>query len=139
MQALEFLNQIKKYDRIIDAKIDEIRRWKSIAVSVNADISSERVQTSPTGDKMETAIINYVELEKTLTDEIKRLETARQEIVKTIETLPADQFQILNLLFVQMYSVTDTADKVEMSKSWVFKKRKDAIDNLQKTLDERNK
>lgn len=147
MKAKEFLNQVKKWDTIIENKMIERQQWKDIAMSTTAQgtnitingiiQSMERVQSTANPQKMADAINRYVDIEKEINQCIDALVDAKKEVVGVIEQLAATEYDILHKVYVQHLTLYDVADKYNKTYSWVTTVHGRALKNVQIILDER--
>lgn len=131
MRAEEYLQQIKKLEVMIKNKTAEKKRWVSIAESCGNYTDSERVQTTGNPHKVSDAIATYIDLET----EINRLKAERNEIIKTIESLPTLEYDVLHKIYVQDWSLTEIADIYDKSYSWATKVKSRALSLVQAILD----
>ena len=139
MTAQEYLEQIEKYDRIIESRKLEIMDLRSRA-SLPASFSSEtKVQTSRRADGMENLIINYIEKEEELQEVILECWEKRQDIIRTIEQLKAKEYGLLYCVFVERVNLQEAAARFDRTYSWATTIKAKALKNLQKILDERKR
>ena len=139
MEAQENLQQIGKYDRLIENKKFEIMDMRNSA-SLQAGFSCDtRVQTTKRPDRAENIIVGYIEREAELQETIVELYKMRQEIIKTIELLNTNEYGVLYCVFVEGKGLQEAADQVDRSYSWAAYTKKKGLDSLQKILDERKK
>ena len=61
METKEYLQQIGRYDRLINNKLVELAQYRSMACSVSAVKNDERVQSSPSYDTMDK-IVSKIDL-----------------------------------------------------------------------------
>lgn len=147
MKADKYLQQIEKIDKLIENKIAEAERWKEIAMGSTSYSEGERVQSSGTKQKMADAVARYVDLEAEINAEIDLLVDKKLEIIRMIEKLPADEYDLLHKRYVMLKNLKDIAadisdkkDKAfETAYSWATTIHGRALAHLQKLLDERGK
>lgn len=150
MKAKEYLLQIQKLDRMIENKLDEVEHWRNIASSTTMNTEGERVQSSGSKQKMADAVCRYLTMEDEINAAIDELIDTRQEIIKTIELLDADEYDLLYKMYVGIRNFRKdgtqetiylTLDEVaalkDKSKRWAASVHGRALANLQKILDER--
>ena len=101
MTAEQFLLQIKKYDQIIEDKLEQVKNWRDVAVDISVNYDGVNVQTSGKKDKIGTAVAKYVDLECEIADITYKILIARKEIIETIEQLPFEQYDLLYKMYVQ--------------------------------------
>ena len=46
MTAKEYLNQIRKLDKLIENKLSELEHWRMVATGITSSFGGERVQSS---------------------------------------------------------------------------------------------
>lgn len=119
MNAKNYLQQIKKIDLMIQNKIMEVEQLKAIAMSTTASMDGERVQTSGSHQKMADAVARYVDMEKDINTDIDKLIAIKKEIIKTLERLPALEYDILHKKYVQGMELADMSIMLDKSYSWL--------------------
>lgn len=139
MNAKDYLQRVRKIDRLIENKIAEAAHWKSVAMGTSTHSEGDRVQSSGSKQKMADAVARYVDIESEINDEIDRLANVRREIVLTIEALPVDEYDMLYQVYVNYKELQDVATDMDKSYSWATTIHGRALAHLQKILDEREK
>ena len=132
MTAEDYLKQIIKYDEVITNKKKDYQRWKDIADGLGDFAVTERVQTSRNLHKGQNAIIEYISIE----GEIKELERKRQEVINTIQSLPYHEYRVIYKIYVEGYMVKELPSILNRSYGWVKKKKSNALNLVQKMIDE---
>ena len=115
----------------------EAYQWKCLALGITASTENERVQSSGNQQKMASAIDKYVDIEKEINADIDRLFVTKQEVIKTIEQLPATEYDVLHMLYIQNKEYSDIELKYNRSYSSITTIHGRALAKLQKILDER--
>ena len=82
---------------------------------------------------MPIAIANYIDIEQ----EIEALKQERRAIIKTLEQLPPTEYETLHKIFIQEYTLFEVADYFGKSYEWAKKKKRTALNLLQKIIDEK--
>lgn len=139
MNAKDYLLQIQKFNKMIENKLQEAIRWKSIASSITAYLEGDRVQSSGSKQKMEDAICKCIQMEDAVNDAIDKLIDAQQEITETIEQLSTNQYDLLHKIYVQGMEVYEAAIEMKRSPTWGTTVHGRALANVQKILNEREK
>ncbi len=139
MKAKEYLEQLRKLDKLIENKLAEKERWQCIATTTTAQLSGERVQSSGNQQKMADAVCRYIELESEINACIDRFVDQRQEIIETIEMLKVKEYDLLHKVYVQYISLQDVGGMIGKSYSWVKTMHGIALQHVQRILDEREK
>lgn len=147
----EFLNQLKKLDKLIENKLIEKEQWKSIAMGVTSGGESvlvkvngkhelqnmEKVQSSGNQQKMADAIVRYIEIEAEIDRYIDDLINARKDVIEVIERLPAQEYDLLHKVYVQHITLSDVADILKTTYSNVTTIHGRALKMVKNILKER--
>jgi DNA-directed RNA polymerase specialized sigma24 family protein len=139
MQAKEYLLQIKKLDRLIQNKLIEKEQWRAIAEGASSSLSSDKVQSSGNPQRMADAISNYLDIENEIKATIKTLVVTKKKILKTIEQLDTDEYDILHKIYLQGLSLYDVADIYDKSYNWATTTHGRALKHLQNILNAQEK
>ena len=133
MTAEEYVRRIQKLDIIVKNKLLEHARWVGVAEGLGGASLGDRVQASRNLQKIPDAISNYIDIES----EIKALELERQRIMQTIEKLPAYEYDIIYMLYVEDCTLKEIAYKYKRSYDWAKARKKKALQLLQNILDKK--
>jgi DNA-directed RNA polymerase specialized sigma subunit len=135
MKAKDYLLQVVKLDRLIENKLIEIQQWKAIATGTTAHSEGDRVQSSGSQQKMADAVCRYVSIEEEIDRYIDKLVDIKQEVIKTIEQLPATEYDVLHQIYIQGKTLDDVADRYSNSYSWATTVHGRALKKVQNILD----
>lgn len=137
MEAKEFLKRFKKYEILIENKTIELYQCKESATNITAKIGGERVQGSGNQHRMADTVAKYIDLEKEIKEHIDNMISAKKEIIEIIESLNANQYDVLHKLYVQKLTFKEIAYECNKSESWATTTHGRALKAVQKILDER--
>lgn len=137
MKAKEFLKQLRKNEVMIRNKMIEKKQWEDIAKGTTARMDGERVQSSGSQQKMADAVVIYTDIEKEIVSSISDLLLAKNDVIKVIQQLPVDEYDILHKVYVQYFTLYDVAIMYDKTYSWATTVHGRALKNVQKILDER--
>lgn len=137
MKAKDYLLQVHRLDTVINNKMAEISKWRSIALGSTVSTEGERVQSSGNKQKMADAVCRYISIEEEINADIDKLVDCKQEIIRTIEQLPLDEYDVLHKRYIQEMELYDIAEAADRSYSWATWVHGRALANLQKILNER--
>ena len=120
MTTKEYLNKMRMLDRLIDSKLEQIDRLRSLSERVTTTISF-----SPKGaggaNRTEYCIERIWQLEKEVTEDIDRLVDMKSGIRGAIDEVKNDKYK---LLLECRYLCGDTweriAEKMEIEVRWVY-------------------
>lgn len=139
MQAKEFLQQLEKLDKMIENKQAEVQQWKVIAANTVAHSEGERVQSSGSKQKMADAVDRYIDLEREINACIDNLIDTKKDVISVIERLKPDEYDVLHKIYVQYFTLKETAYKCGISYTNVTTIHGRALLNVQKILDLRKR
>lgn len=94
MTKKEFLRQYLDLSREIDAKLEEVSRYRALATKVTQTLAPDKVQCTQ-GNKMESIIAKLVDLEKEVDAEIDRMTEIRDAVVAAIANVPDSKYRTL--------------------------------------------
>lgn len=127
-EVLDFMNRGFKIGKLIQARLEQIKRLDALARQVTPVYGTEAVARSRRTDSRENVIVKLTdaraELEKTVDDMIR----AEREIRNVISCVPdVDCRLVLEFRFLDMNTWTQITQKLDMDKSHVFRIRKKAL------------
>lgn len=86
------------------------------------DMSADRVQTSPKGDRMLELIATVDEIERDLVDEIRQLTEEKQKIIREIERVPQENYK---QLLYDRYVLCQRWEKIALDRNkgvrWIYR------------------
>ena len=128
MTTKEYLQQIRKYDKIIKNRIRELDNLRIAVQNISSfQISKDVVVTSKRKDKMESLIVRIVDEENYINDFIDR----KYSIISKMEKLDIKDYDILYLRFVdgkKFEEILDILnDESECSERQMYRRYKKAI------------
>ena len=126
-EAKTYLGELKKINKLIDIKTEEIQKYYDQALNITARLDGERVSSSGRNDKMAEAVTQYVDKGKEISVEIHGLLKKKNGIMDTVERLPADEYIVIYEIYVKGSRTKTVADLCDKSESWVVKTHKKAL------------
>lgn len=128
MTTKEYLNQIRKLTFMVDAKLEEIYRLRTLACRITVSTEGERVKSSSDPDRLTEAVAKIIKNEEELNLLVKRLMKQRTQIIEQIDSLEnPNSHKILTLRYVQELSDKEIAAKMNIVPSNVYKIQKVAL------------
>lgn len=137
MKAKDFLKEIARIEKLIENKKEERERWRDIALNITGSYDGERVQSSGNQQKMATAVINSVDLEREIEADILRLYRKRQEIIGVLEELPLQDYELLYSIYVQKKSFVEVAEERGCTYSNITTNHGTALKKVQRIIDKK--
>ena len=138
MEAVEYLERIKKLKTMIHNKLIEQAQWADLARSITANMGGERVQSSGTQSRMADAVCECVDMEQEIAASVKALREEYREIVATIEAVDNPTwYDVLHKRYVQGIDLEDIADEYGKEYTWATTTHGRAKKSVQDILDAR--
>lgn len=147
VNAKKYLSNVSKLDKMIANKMIEKEQWEAVAEGSTVCSEGERVQSSGNPQKMADAVCQIVMIE----EEILKLIKEKQDIIRTIELLPATEYDILHKMYIGILvdnekgkkitvymTLEEVAEEYMMSYSWASTMHGRGIKKVQDILDERS-
>lgn len=106
-----------------------------MAESCTASTDGERVQSTPNKQRMESAVVAYVDLCEELQAEISAANSRRQEIIRTIEQLPVNEYDVIYRRYVLGHQIKQIQGDLDKSHTWICNTHRRGLCELQKILD----
>lgn len=143
MKAKDYLLNIEKIDMQIVNKTIEINllidKLKMVAESTTSNNEGERVQSSGSKEKMADAIACYTDLEEELKQYVADKTEEKNEILKTIESFPIGEYELLHKIYVQGFTLKEISIQKSCAYSTITSLHGYAMKRLQKVLNDREK
>ena len=134
MKAKQFLNQVAKYDAMIENKMAEAAQWRSVALGITTNTEGERVQSSGSQQRMADALDRVVDLQVEINRLIDNMVDAKLEIIATIEKLNATEYDVLHKRYIQGMTFDEIGATKKKSKGWATTVHGRALQHLQTIL-----
>ncbi len=138
MQAKEYLNQIRKYDILIENKTQMILRLRMQGESITVAMDGERVQSSGPHDKLGDIVAEIVDLRAAIRENVEQMTRIKAEVISTIDKVgDADLINVLYKRYVLFKSWTTIADEMAFTERNVQLLHGKALLEVQKILNSR--
>ena len=121
MTTKEYLNKMRTLDRLIDSKLEQIDRLRSLSERVTTTLSF-----SPKGaggaNRTEYCIERIWQLEKEVTEDIDRLVDMKSGIRGAIERVENDKYRLLlEYRYLCGYTWETISEKMVLELRWVYR------------------
>ena len=138
MDAKQFLSRAWYLEEQVRSKEEQIERLRSLARGTGAGFGGTGVRQARNVTAMQDAIVKITEAEEDLYREIDERVTAEMEVADVINRVPDVKLRlILEKRYLLFHSWEDVADEMAYTRRWILKKHADALDAVQRILDER--
>ena len=105
------MNKIREVDRLIDCKLEEITRLRSVMDGVGSPSLGDKVQTSATSDRLTNVIARIIELEDAINNDIDELIALKIKAKNIIEKIDDD---ILKVILYKRYFQNKTFEQISV-------------------------
>lgn len=145
MKAVEFLEQVKNADAMIDSKRAEERALWALATSMTQN-SDGMPHGSGVSDKVANIVAKIIAKQDEVNAQIVKFIDIRDDVIRHIEMLPPKQYKVLHWLYVRKrerreknqewyYTWREVAENLGCTEQNISNLRKKGIKNIQKILD----
>jgi len=118
VETKEYLQQIGRYDRLINNKLVELAQYRSMACSVSAVRNDERVQSSPSYDTMDKIVSKIEQMENEIDMLVDRYIDNKRIIISQIDSMADEMnYQILFSRYVEQ----KTFEKMAIEMNYCYK------------------
>ena len=119
MNTKTYLNQISRLDKMIQNKLSEIYRLKTIACSVTISTDKEAVDVSSDKDKLGSTVTKIVDLEKDTDRLVDEFVRKRNHIISQIDSMEnTDYYHVLSMRYVNQ----NTFEEISQATNWSIRK-----------------
>lgn len=118
MDTKQYLSQISRLDRMIKNKISEISQLRELSISISSVKNEEKVQTTPSFDKIGNTYCKIEEIEANLERLIDEYLTKKNLIIEQIDSLEDEMYY--NILFGR-YIEKKTFEKIATDINYSFR------------------
>lgn len=137
MDAERFLNQVKKLDQLIDAKLAEQYRLREIATNISAKMPDGMpyTNTGTVSRTMENAVISLIMLEQEINKLIDKYVDCKQEVVNLLEKLPANEYGVLHRYYIRYMTLEQIAEDMGYCRQQICRLKKKGLQNLENVIE----
>lgn len=133
MTTKNYLSQIERLDKMIQNKLSEIYRLKTMACSVSVSSESERVQTSPDKDRLGSTVSKIVDLEKETDSLVDSFIEKRKHIIEQIDGMEdIRMYNVLSAKYVNGKNFDEIAKEMAYSRMQINRIHGNALVEFEK-------
>lgn len=137
MNAERYLNQVRKLDQLIDAKLAERDRLHEIATDISPSAMDGMLHsnTGVVSRTMENAIVNLIELENKLNELIDKYVNCKRQILSVLETLPEKEYGVLHRYYIRYMTLEQIAEDMGYCRQQIWRLKKKGLQILEDVLE----
>lgn len=129
METREYLGLIIRYDRMVENKLLDIEKMRTMVTSTSVSQKDVNVQTSTDKDKLGSIVTKIIQLEK----ETDELIDKRFDIVRKIEKMPnLNEYDVL----IQKYVLKKQIKELELDNASTYKQKLRFLKKAEKSFEE---
>lgn len=133
MTAKEYLNQIRRCDRLIQLKLADMYRLENMAMALSVEIKADKVKSSGSQDKMANCVVKIVDMKNEVAELVDEYRDKRNVIIKQIDDIENDDYRdVLTERFILCRTFDEIPLDVNMSRRKVFYVYHEALDYFAK-------
>ncbi len=137
MDAQKWLEQVRKLDELINAKLAERQRLIEIATDISAK-PFDGMPHSDTGivsQKMQNAVVNLIDLEQQTNQLIDQYVDYKQQVVEVLEKLSTNEYGVLHRYYIRYMTLEQTAEDMGYSVRQVLRIKKKSLQKLEDVIE----
>lgn len=137
MTAEMYLNQVRKLDQLIDAKIAERDRLIALATDISPSPMDgmPHSNTGTVSQRMQNAVVNLIMLEQELDRIIDKYVDYKQEVVRMLEALPEKEYGVLHRYYIRYMTLEQIAEDMRYSTTQIWRIKKNGLKILQDVIE----
>lgn len=114
MTTEKYLRQIKKLNKMIDNRLNEIDRWHEMAENVSSKrFVADLVQSSGVQDRLGIIVAKIVDAESEVDRLVDMYVEKKSTIIKQIESMEYKEYVVFYGKFIDEKPIADIADELE--------------------------
>lgn len=135
MTGKEYMSRIKETRRKIRMLKEQIERDTIMAAGVSAiRYDKDRVQTSPSADRMTDIVIKISEATDELKEEVHHLQILEMEAISYLVKLKEEHERVLSYHYLDGCDWKDVAKRMDYDDSYIYELKDKALNELTKVL-----
>ncbi len=128
MTAKEYLSQAWRVDRMVNAKLKQVRALRTQAELAVSIVSGMPVGGTRNTHRMEDIIVKLLDLESEINADIDKLVALKRDIVTVIRQVPNDDYrELLELRYLAFLPWGEVADDMRYNKDYIFALHRKAL------------
>jgi len=131
MTAKEYLSQTWRANRLIDAKLEQVRELRELSTKATSTISDTPPSGTRNFHRMEDIIVKLLDLENELGGDINDLLDLKKEIAAAIKAVDnADYRILLELRYLAFKPWSDIAETMHYGRKYIFRLHEQALKKI---------
>lgn len=136
MDVEKWLQQVKKMDQLIDAKLAE-RDWlnaRATDISAKPFDGMPHTNTGMVSQTMQNAVINLIMLASEIDKLIDQYIDYKNEVIGVLEQLPEAEYGVLHRYYIRYMTWEQVAEDMGYSVRQIMRIRRNSLKNLENVI-----
>jgi len=129
-KVIDWLDQVKMLDELINAKIAEREQLWTLATKITPEMSDMPHGGGGVSDKVGNAAIKLAKMAEELNDLVDRYVDHKEMVIRELEKLPAKQYGVLHRYYIRYMTWEEVAEDMDVSKMSVWRWWQKGLENL---------
>lgn len=122
MTTKEYLSQVRKLNKMINGRLQDLEDMRQLAESVSSKQPvADLVISSGRKDRLESIIVKIIDAERDIDAMVERYIDKRSLIVGQIEELDAEEFSVLRLRFIDGWDADRISGELKYSERQTYR------------------
>ena len=134
MDVIEWLKRIGKLNQMIDAKLDEMERLRTIATNTVGQLDG-MPHAPGISDKVGKMAVKLAVLEQEIDDLIDKYIDHKRDVANALEKLSAEEYGILHKYYIVGMTLEQIAEGMGYCKRQISRIKKKGLKNLEDVLE----
>lgn len=133
-KVIDWLNQVKMLDELINAKIAERDQLWTMATKITPEVS-DMPHGGGVSDKVGNIAAKLADMAGNLNDLVDRYVDHKQMVIKALEKLPAKQYGVMHRYYIRYMTWEEVAEDMGICKMTVWRYWKNSLADLTNVVD----
>lgn len=137
MNVYEWLEQVRKLDQLITAKLAERDRLEALATDISAKPidGMPHSNTGTVSQTMQNAVVNLVMLAREIDKLVDQYIDCKQHVVDVLETLPEKEYGVLHRHYIRYMTWEQVAEDMGYSTMQIWRIKQNAVKILKDVIE----
>lgn len=136
MNAETWLEQVRKLDELIDAKLSERDKLWALATRMVPNMDGMPHAKGGVSDPVGSNVVKIIALAEEADKLIDRFVDHKEKVIKALETLPEKEYAVLHKHYIRYMTYEKIAEDMKYSDvRQVYRIRRKALQNLEKVIE----
>lgn len=134
MNAEAWLEQVRKLDELIDAKLSERDQLWALATRLVPNMDGMPHAKGGVSDPVGSNVVKIVALAEEADKLIDKFVDLKEQVIKALETLPEMEYAVLHKHYIQYKSFEDIATEMGYCKMQIWRFKKNGLKKLKDVM-----